>query len=131
MRVPGAIFRRLIPALGVTGVIVLAALAPAPSLASSTNNCGVKGYGYHDHGKVCPNRPFPGKGVGLAKFGVLSATHQGGKAAVQSNAITLTTTKADTKASKKSTASAAGANRGNSNGRGRSHSGADRSAHRT
>jgi hypothetical protein len=24
------------------------------------NNCGVKGYGYHDHGKPCPNRPFPG-----------------------------------------------------------------------
>jgi len=130
MRVPGQMFRKLIPALGVTGVIVLAALAPIPSLASSTNNCGVKGYGYHDHGKVCPNRPFPGKGVGLAKFGVLSAAHLGGNATVQSKAITVTTTKADTKASKKSTASAASANRGNSNGRGRSHSGADRSAHR-
>src|SRR5947199_6399951 len=67
MRVPGQMFRRLIPALGVAGVIVLAALAPMPSLASSTNNCGVKGYGYHDHGKVCPNRPFPGHGQGALR----------------------------------------------------------------
>ena len=131
MRVPGATFRKSLPAIAVAAVFAVSFVLPTPSLASSTNNCGVKGYGYHDHGKVCPNRPFPGKGVGLAKFGVLSATHQGGKATVQSNAITLTTTKADTKASKKSTVSAAGANRGNSNGRGRSHSGADRSAHRT
>src|SRR5438874_4449243 len=68
MRVSGQMFRRLIPALGVTGVIVLAALAPMPSLASSTNNCGVKGYGYHDHGKVCPNRPFPGHGTGVLRI---------------------------------------------------------------
>src|SRR5437762_7951640 len=128
MRVPGAVFRKSLPAIAVAAVLAVSFMVPMSSLASSTNNCGVKGYGYHDHGKVCPNRPFPGKGVGLAKFGVLSATHQGGKATVQSNAITLTTTKADTKASKKSTVSAAGASRGNSNGRGRSHSGADRSA---
>jgi hypothetical protein len=45
-------------------------LAQVPSAASVRdvgygygNNCGVKGSGYHDHGKVCPNRPFPGKGV--------------------------------------------------------------------
>src|SRR5438874_6149729 len=68
MRVSGQMFRRLIPALGVTGVIVLAALAPMPTLASSTNNCGVKGYGYHDHGKVCPNRPFPGHGKGVIRI---------------------------------------------------------------
>jgi len=63
MQLSGATFRRFLPPLGVTAIIVLAALAPAPSMASSTNNCGVKGYGYHDHGKPCPNRPFPGKGV--------------------------------------------------------------------
>src|SRR6266480_6239348 len=80
MRVPGQMFRRLIPALGVTGVIVLAALAPLPSLASSTNNCGVKGYGYHDHGKVCPNRPFPGHGKGA--LAILSG-------AAPANAMTL------------------------------------------
>jgi hypothetical protein len=60
--------RRLIPASGVAAVLALSFLAPVPSQASNLNNCGVKGYGYHDHGKVCPNRPFPGNGKGLAKF---------------------------------------------------------------
>src|SRR5437879_5374563 len=48
-------------------------MAPLPADASKTNNCGVKagyGYAFHDHGKPCPNRPFPGQGVGLAKFGI-------------------------------------------------------------
>jgi hypothetical protein len=36
------------------------------------NNCGVKGNGYHDHGKPCPNRPFPGKGKGVTE--ILSGT---------------------------------------------------------
>jgi hypothetical protein len=54
-------------------------LAPLPSEASNGQggigyNCGVKGYGYHDHGKPCPNRPFPGKGEGLAKFGIAVST---------------------------------------------------------
>ena len=26
-----------------------------------------KGDGFHDHGKVCPNRPFPGQGKGLTE----------------------------------------------------------------
>src|SRR5437667_3619594 len=69
--------RRLIPALAVGSVLAFSLFAASPTLASSTNNCGVKGYGYHDHGKVCPNRPFPGKGVGLAKFGILSLTNSG------------------------------------------------------
>lgn len=62
--------RRLIPTFGVAGVLALSLFASVPSLASNGgtgygygNNCGVKGTGYHDHGKVCPNRPFPGKGV--------------------------------------------------------------------
>src|SRR5213083_2921441 len=63
--------RRLIPALAVGSVLAFSLFAASPSLASSTNNCGVKGYGYHDHGKVCPNRPFPGHGTGvLAKLGL-------------------------------------------------------------
>jgi hypothetical protein len=70
--------RRLIPALFVGGVLALSFFAASPSLASSTNNCGVKGYGYHDHGKVCPNRPFPGHGKGvlrmLASQGISSET---------------------------------------------------------
>jgi len=59
--------RRLIPAFAVVGVLAFSLFASAPSLASSTNNCGVKGYGYHDHGKVCPNRPFPGHGQGALR----------------------------------------------------------------
>jgi hypothetical protein len=74
----GAKIRRLIPAGAVAAVIAFSWLTPAPSLASSTNNCGVKGYGYHDHGKPCPNRPFPGKGAGLAKFGINVATAPNG-----------------------------------------------------
>jgi hypothetical protein len=66
--------RVLLPAAAVTGVLALSLLAsPAPLSAFSSmgygygyaNNCGVKGDGMHDHGKVCPNRPFPGKGQGL------------------------------------------------------------------
>ena len=62
--------RRLIPVGAVATVLAFSYLAPLPSLASNVNNCGVKGYGYHDHGKACPNRPFPGHGNGLAKFGI-------------------------------------------------------------
>lgn len=66
--------RRLLPALAVGTVIGIAALLPSTSLGATTqlgygyaNNCGIKGYGFHDHGKPCPNRPFPGKGKGLTK----------------------------------------------------------------
>ena len=72
----GAKLRRIIPAGAVTAVLALAYLAPLPSAASSVNNCGVKGgyayggysFAFHDHGKPCPNRPFPGKGKGITKF---------------------------------------------------------------
>src|SRR5260370_7718197 len=63
--ISGAKLRRLIPAGAVAAVVAFSYMAPLPSAASSTNNCGVKGYGDHDHGRVCPNRPFPGKGQGL------------------------------------------------------------------
>jgi hypothetical protein len=73
--ISGATLRRLIPALAVAGVLGFSALAPITSLGSSDpagygyrNNCGVKGSGYHDHGKVCPNRPFPGKGNGVSEL---------------------------------------------------------------
>jgi hypothetical protein len=72
--------RRLIPAFVVGGVVVFSLLAQVPSLASSNdvgygyrNNCGVKGDGFHDHGKVCPNRPFPGHGHGVLRILGLSA----------------------------------------------------------
>ena len=65
------VLRRLIPAGALVAVLAFSYLGPLPSAASSVGgfgyNCGVKGYGYHDHGKVCPNRPFPGKGIGITK----------------------------------------------------------------
>jgi len=74
--IKAAKLRRIIPAGTVAAILALAYLAPLPSAASSTNNCGVKGgyayggyaYAFHDHGKPCPNRPFPGKGKGIQKF---------------------------------------------------------------
>src|SRR5437868_1198091 len=73
--------RRLMPAIVVGGVLVASFLAQAPSLASNNdvgygyaNNCGVKGDGMHDHGKVCPNRPFPGHGFGVLRVLGLGAT---------------------------------------------------------
>jgi hypothetical protein len=65
--------RRYIPAMVVALTLAISYMAPLPADASKINNCGVKagyGYAFHDHGKPCPNRPFPGKGVGLAKFGI-------------------------------------------------------------
>ena len=70
--ISSARLRRLIPAGAVAAVLAFSYLAPLPSAASSVGgfgyNCGVKGYGYHDHGKPCPNRPFPGHGDGVTKF---------------------------------------------------------------
>src|SRR5438046_3226610 len=81
----GATLRMLIPAFAVAGVLALSFLAPPQLLGSTSgvgygyaNNCGVKGDGFHDHGKVCPNRPFPGHGNGvlriLASLGLSPAT---------------------------------------------------------
>src|SRR5207302_4887427 len=85
--------RRLIPAFVVGGVLLASFLAQVPSLASNNdvgygyrNNCGVKGDGMHDHGKVCPNRPFPGDG-----FGVLRILGSGGAAPEGSTESTTTT----------------------------------------
>ncbi len=98
--VNGELLRRLTPALVVGGVLVVSFLAQAPSLASNNdvgygyaNNCGVKGDGMHDHGKVCPNRPFPGHGFGvLLKLGTSAV----GPSAGSANAITKTQGKAHT-----------------------------------
>ena len=72
----GARVRKLLPASAVAAVLAIAYMSPLPADASKVNNCGVKGgyaiggygYAFHDHGKPCPNRPFPGKGEGLEKF---------------------------------------------------------------
>jgi hypothetical protein len=70
-----ATLRTLIPGAAVAGVLALSfwASGTASILGANlgygygyANNCGVKGDGFHDHGKVCPNRPFPGHGKGLA-----------------------------------------------------------------
>ncbi len=101
----GAKLRRLIPAGAVTAVLALSYLSPLPSDAISAlagygnngNNCGVKGYGYHDHGKVCPNRPFPGKGEGLEKFlGGGSTTTGGSNAKSETEGVATTTSDTDT-----------------------------------
>ena len=67
--------RRFWPAIAVTALITVSLLAPTAPMGASENvkfgygnNCGVKGYGYHDHGKPCPNRPFPGQGRGNHHF---------------------------------------------------------------
>ncbi len=72
-------WRRLIPAGAVATVLALSYLAPLPSEAANGQggfgyNCGVKGYGYRANGTLCPNRPFPGKGEGLEKFGITVST---------------------------------------------------------
>lgn len=74
MQLTGGAVRKFIPAATLAAVLGASFLAQ-PSLASSTNNCGVKGYGYHDHGEPCPNRPFPGHDKGViriaAQFGTI------------------------------------------------------------
>ena len=98
--------RRLIPAFVVGGVLLASFLAQVPSLASNSdvgygyrNNCGVKGDGFHDHGKVCPNRPFPGHGTGVLRIlgisiaesesAVNTAGHLNSKARSQINVIEI------------------------------------------
>src|SRR5438552_18822793 len=80
--IKAAKLRRVIPAGAVIAILALAYLAPLPADASKVNNCGVKGgyayggyaFAFHDHGKPCPNRPFPGKGKGVLKFLVTGIT---------------------------------------------------------
>ncbi len=108
-------WRRLIPAGAVATVLALSYLAPLPSEASNGQggfgyNCGVKGYGYHDHGKPCPNRPFPGKGEGLEKFGIAVST-----AGVEG---TDTTSSQDTENATPSQGTSHGHGQGNSRGKG-------------
>src|SRR5437879_4662696 len=103
--VNGETLRRLIPAFLVGGVLLVSLMAQAPSLASNndvgygyTNNCGVKGDGMHDHGKVCPNRPFPGHGFGVLRIlgsggAVPEGTTKPGKMAV--TAANVSTNSAD------------------------------------
>ena len=85
--VKAAKLRRVIPAGAVIAILALAYLAPLPADASKVNNCGVKGgyayagyaFAFHDHGKPCPNRPFPGHGKGaLRQLGIHLTTSESG-----------------------------------------------------
>ena len=123
----GARLRAIGPAVAVTAVVALAYLAPLPADASKVNNCGVKGgyayggysFAFHDHGKPCPNRPFPGKGEGLEKF-------LGGAATTDTDTKTTpaaTTANATTEDNALSTSgiNAATSSSGKSHGHGRGH----------
>src|SRR6266702_2135325 len=93
--ITAANLRRLIPASIVAAVLAFSWLGPLPSFASNGGtgyNCGVKGIGYHDHGKPCPNRPFPGHGFGLLKFGIdiTRPSHGHGKESAQLSTTTTT-----------------------------------------
>src|SRR5437867_10385391 len=87
--VKAAKLRRVIPAGAVIAILALAYLAPLPADASKVNNCGVKGgyayagyaFAFHDHGKPCPNRPFPGRGAGALRQWELASHHPKGAAA--------------------------------------------------
>ena len=113
-------WRRLVPAGAVAAVLAISYLAPLPSEASNGGfgyNCGVKGYGYHDHGKACPNRPFPGRGIGLAKFGISIATSGGEDDKTTTSTDDKTTTSTDnenTTASQGTAGTAAGTGHGHS-----------------
>jgi len=124
--------RRLIPAFVVGGVLLASFLAQVPSLASNSdvgygyrNNCGVKGDGFHDHGKVCPNRPFPGHGTGVLRILGISITESEGdsKTAGHLNSKArseINVTAIESEAS--STAEDADSSVGLVNGHGRGHS---------
>jgi hypothetical protein len=91
--VSGLTLRAVIPPIAVASVLALAFLAPTPALGSSgakavgyANNCGVKGNGYHDHGKPCPNRPFPGKGKGVSE--ILNGTSPSSQSTTENTAET-------------------------------------------
>ena len=120
----GAKLRAVGPAIAVTAVVALAYLAPLPADASKVNNCGVKGgyayggysFAFHDHGKPCPNRPFPGKGEGLEKF-LGGATTTG----AETNSVVTGNTTADNDVSTSGglpSASPPGKSHGHANGHG-------------
>ena len=113
--------RRLLPGLAVLAVLAFSFFAASPSLASSTNNCGVKGYGYHDHGKVCPNRPFPGHGFGvLAKLGTgLAPSESSATTTAQIEAKVHSNTNVTANASGSSESSKASKSHGHGNGHAR------------
>jgi len=126
----GAALRRLIPAIAVAGVIGFSYLAQVPSVASMRdvgygygNNCGIKGSGYHDHGKVCPNRPFPGKGVDKSSVGAPADTKVSDKtdSKVSDSSSATVTTVSTTSGSTTSAVTEDSQSEGKSHGQGKGH----------
>ena len=121
MRVPGAVIRRFGPSIAVGAVLLVAALAPIPTLASSTNNCGVKntyGYAFHDHGKPCPNRPFPGHGKGaLAIMAGLKVHSASQLVTAHSSVSASSTTKGNAQGTGRQNAKTTSAGNGANNGK--------------
>jgi hypothetical protein len=124
--ITAANLRRLIPGGAVAAVLAFSWFAAEPSFAANGGtgyNCGVKGIGYHDHGKACPNRPFPGQGVGLSKFGIDIVGHS--KDQPKDSAVVTTSTAKSEAANTKSTpesgdeASASDKVHGHGNGHGK------------
>jgi hypothetical protein len=123
-----AVYARLLPVLAVAGVLALSYIAQPTVLGASSsvgygNNCGVKGSGYHDHGKLCPNRPFPGHGKGLAiaitkPGGTGGAPETRGGSTTTDNDVTVTTENESTVSTTTLTGKAHG--KAHSHGRGRS-----------
>ena len=112
--------RRLVPPAVVAVILAAAYMAPLPTQASQQNNCGVKagyGYAFHDHGKPCPNRPFPGKGKGIANFPAVSS----GTSAPQSTSGPSSDVADNRSLSNGNSSSSNGHGHGKSHGQGRGH----------
>lgn len=130
-----AIRKPWFPAAVVTGVVALAFLAPVPGSASAdlagygyANNCGVKGDGMHDHGKTCPNRPFPGKGKGVQAIlsGVSPSTASENKTTTETDTDTdnaASETGDNTSTTANTNASTLGRSHKSSHGHGHGHGG--------
>jgi len=120
--ITAANLRRLIPATAVAAVLAFSWLGPLPSLASNGGtgyNCGVKGTGYHDHGKVCPNRPFPGKGEGIEKFIGTNTAESGGAETLSSKNGTTSDIAGDDSATGQGQAKGHGNGHAHGNGHGK------------
>ncbi|HEV2174918.1 MAG TPA: hypothetical protein VGR71_15200 [Nitrospira sp.] len=130
MRGPNTtVIRRLLPVLAVATVLGLSYIAQPAVLGASNdvgygyrNNCGIKGDGFHDHGKPCPNRPFPGHGKGLTKA-VQSGETGTSDSDNESASVSTDTDVNDTNATvTTSTTTSNDQNTGKTHGKGHSHS---------
>ena len=118
--VRGLTSRRVFPPALVLAILAVAYMAPLPTQASKTENCGVKagyGYAFHDHGKPCPNRPFPGKGKGIANFPAVSS----GTSALQSTSAPSSDVADNRSLGNGNSSSSNGHGHGKSHAQGRGH----------